>query len=162
MRPGNTDGSPGLTGQRLADNLRTARERAGLSQAELAQRMAAQGWRFHQQTVARIEGGARRVLAEEVGVLAYILSISVDDLFRSHELAVDGWLILDDARKLREAHAEALKQARRFASVHADLERRIAEAEAEGHGGALATELSAGRRAARLTLKVDVEPDGEA
>lgn len=62
---------------RFAENLRAARERQGMSQADVAEEMAAAGFTFHQQTVARIESGARSVKLSEAEYLSHIVGRSL-------------------------------------------------------------------------------------
>lgn len=148
-----------MTGQRFAANLRAARERTGLSQADLAAKMAAEGFPFHQQTVDRIEKGTRRVSIDEAPLLASAVDSTVDALFRPQGLALEAAVITAETRDARAAYSEAVRQARRFASITERLGRRIAKAEADGHAGALASELAAARRVTALTLKLDTGPE---
>lgn len=62
-------------GSVLAENVAEIRKRLGLSQAALAERMAAFGDTFHQTTVSRIEQGERQVTAEELFRLAAALDV---------------------------------------------------------------------------------------
>lgn len=57
------------------ENATRARKAAGVSQTELARRLAAQGLPFHQQTVQRIEQGQRPVRLNEVIVMADVLGM---------------------------------------------------------------------------------------
>jgi transcriptional regulator with XRE-family HTH domain len=59
--------------QAIAERLRLAREKAGLSQGQVAMKL---GW--HRPTVSEIEAGRRRVAAEEVGQLADIYGVDVN------------------------------------------------------------------------------------
>jgi FtsZ-interacting cell division protein YlmF/DNA-binding XRE family transcriptional regulator len=65
------------TDERFARNLRDARERHGLSQADVASEMTKAGFSFHQQTVAKIESGSRTVRLSEAEKLASVLGTSV-------------------------------------------------------------------------------------
>lgn len=155
------DQKPGVTGRRFAANLRAARERAGLSQADLAAKMAAENFPFHQQTVDRIEKGTRRVSIDEAPLLASAVGSTVDALFRPRGLALDAAVIAAETRDARGAYSEAVKEVRRFASITDRLGCRIAKAEAAGHAEALASELAAARRVIALTLKLDTGPEGD-
>lgn len=64
----------------LAANVRERRVRLGLSQGEIARRMADLGWPWYQQTVRRIEEGSRKAGAGEAKALARILGTTVDRL----------------------------------------------------------------------------------
>ena len=72
----------------LAGNIRAARARAGLGQELVAGRMRRLGfseWRY--QTVGVAEKGKRRITAEEVMALAWVLQTSVYELMRPAESA---------------------------------------------------------------------------
>jgi transcriptional regulator with XRE-family HTH domain len=73
-------GSPHGAERHFAANLRATREDRGLSQAELARRMAEKGWPWHQQTVGRVEAAQRVVRLGEAKDLASILETTVDAL----------------------------------------------------------------------------------
>lgn len=55
--------------------IRSARAARGLSQAATSAAMREQGHRWHQTTIARLEDGARALLASEVRPLASILGV---------------------------------------------------------------------------------------
>jgi transcriptional regulator with XRE-family HTH domain len=57
----------------LAANVRAARARLDISQASVARRMAALGYRWTRQTVSEVEAADRRLLAEEVCALSFCL-----------------------------------------------------------------------------------------
>jgi len=57
----------------LAGRLRDARERAGLSQGQVASLLG-----MHRPTISQIEGGSRNVLAEELPRFADLYDVSVD------------------------------------------------------------------------------------
>lgn len=63
---------------RFGGNLRAARERKGISQADLGREMAARGWPWHQSTVYKLEHGERRVDFHEAEDLAAILGVTTD------------------------------------------------------------------------------------
>ena len=58
--------------QDLATRLKLAREMAGLTQAQVARQL---GW--HRPTVSEIEAGRRRVLAEELKILAELYRVNI-------------------------------------------------------------------------------------
>jgi transcriptional regulator with XRE-family HTH domain len=70
----------GIADERFAVNFRHERERHGLSQGEVARRMAALGWPYYQQTVARIEEGKRKASVGEAEALARIVKTTADRL----------------------------------------------------------------------------------
>jgi hypothetical protein len=70
----------------LSANFRAARARIGLGQEMVAARMRALGfseWRY--QTVGVVESGKRKLSAEEVMALAWVLEISISALMRPAE-----------------------------------------------------------------------------
>ncbi|WP_181068122.1 helix-turn-helix transcriptional regulator [Rathayibacter sp. AY1A7] len=72
----------------VARNVKRARERAGLSQADVARLMTEAGVAgIHQTTIARIEGEQRTLRLAEALVLARILEYRVEDLVESTETA---------------------------------------------------------------------------
>ena len=102
--------------------LKTERNAQGMSQTDLAERMSALGYKFHQATVYKIENGDRKVSASEAWGLAEVLDVPVEHLFdykAAHatpaarkkliRTQADNFLQLvikldDDARRLRTAH----------------------------------------------------------
>ena len=64
--------------QRFGANLRTLRERKGLSQSALAAAMTERGHLWHQQTVGRVEASRQSVRFAETEALASILRTSLD------------------------------------------------------------------------------------
>lgn len=58
---------------KLAGHLRAARERAGLSQGQVASLLS-----MHRPTISQIESGGRNVLAEELPRFADLYDVSVD------------------------------------------------------------------------------------
>lgn len=87
--------------QHIAANVRIYREEAGVSQEDLAQRMADRGFGFSQATVWKIESGQRPVRASELVALADALEIK-PAISLTHEP--------DDAR-----HEVRLQRANRYA-----------------------------------------------
>lgn len=59
----------------FVDNMKTIRERRGLSQTEFAKRMSERGHRFHQPTVQRVERGERPLKFGEAISVADVLGI---------------------------------------------------------------------------------------
>lgn len=66
-------------------NLQRFRKDSGLSQTDLADELTERGVPFRQQTVLKIEKGARPLRVDEAAVIAEILDLSVDDLLRPHD-----------------------------------------------------------------------------
>jgi transcriptional regulator with XRE-family HTH domain len=77
----------------LECNIRVARTRADLTQAQVCDRMQALGFtNWYRQTLARVETGARRVLAEEMLALALALETSLSRLLKADR--DDGYISL--------------------------------------------------------------------
>lgn len=64
--------------ERFGGNLRAVRELGEIGQRELAARMAALGYPWHQNTVTRVEAGKRDVSFGEVQALAAVFGVPVD------------------------------------------------------------------------------------
>jgi transcriptional regulator with XRE-family HTH domain len=78
-------------GTLLASNIRAARSRIGLDQADVTTRMRKLGFgTWHRQTLGNIETSKRRVTAEEVIGLALALETTIPRLLEP--LAEDGWV----------------------------------------------------------------------
>ncbi|GIT80216.1 hypothetical protein LLS1_18850 [Leifsonia sp. LS1] len=76
----------------IARNVKLARERAGLSQSELAARLTSMGvGGFHQTTVARIESGTRVLRLAEALAIARLLDYRVEELVESEESTSLRW-----------------------------------------------------------------------
>jgi transcriptional regulator with XRE-family HTH domain len=125
--------------QNIAANLRTYREAGGISQEELAQRMADRGFGFSQATIWKIESGQRPVRASELVALAdsfgILLATSLTDKpeMTRHEVR------LEQARR-KTGHAyETLKEA---AAEYLDAQVELVVMARQAHDAGLAlTEL---------------------
>ena len=71
----------GEQAQWFGDNVRKNRERKEMSQVDVAKKMVARGWDWHQSTVYKIEHAERRTEAFEVHDLAEILGVPMAHLF---------------------------------------------------------------------------------
>src|SRR6202051_3439900 len=67
----------GAADQRLAANLKAARQNAGMTQEAMAARMSGLGWPYRQQTLGEIENGFRAVPLGEAMDLARIVGSDV-------------------------------------------------------------------------------------
>ena len=73
--------TPILSARQFGENLRQARERAGLSQATVAAEVTRLlGCTVFQQTIARLEAGLQRVRLDEALALARVAGASIDEL----------------------------------------------------------------------------------
>jgi transcriptional regulator with XRE-family HTH domain len=80
--------APMTYGDVLAENIRAARSRKRLGQADVVVRMRALGHdAWHRQTMGKVERGERRVTGEEILGLAYALETSIAALMMPAEEA---------------------------------------------------------------------------
>jgi transcriptional regulator with XRE-family HTH domain len=127
----------------LAENLRHARERAGLHQRVLAERMRDRGRAtFTQQTVTRIENGQRAVRLGEARDWADITGTSVTTLLQPPELAREGWLIRDAIRVLLDTRDQIRALRLRQSNARLQLERRVQSARNDGTTAGLADAIA--------------------
>ena len=67
---------------RVGNNIRTLREKAGITQEQLAAKLQVSGCDITRSAVAKIEVGQRRLYPDEVILIKNILSVSYEDIFR--------------------------------------------------------------------------------
>lgn len=121
-------------------NMIRARQRAGMSQTELAKRVQARGVPCHQQTIARIESGSRSIRLNEAQELTEILFLGDWDaatqaagagaLASALEEDIKHSLLERSRLSLAAASWAELSESTRVTLV-ADLERYMLAAEAE-------------------------------
>lgn len=99
--------------QNVATNLRAFRDRGGLSQEELAQRMSERGFGFSQATVWKIESGQRPVKISEAVAL-------------SDALELPRWIDLTAEPDVSRHHADLTAANRRTNQAHAVLKEAAA------------------------------------
>jgi transcriptional regulator with XRE-family HTH domain len=142
-----TEEPAGETARRFAANFRAARERAELTGDQVAEQMRERGYRYHQQTISRIESGGQPPKLEESAVLADIVGMSLDALLRPTELGRLAADILSGARRVREARRALAGATRRYEVDVDNLRRFIEEARARGKTEELRNEIRAGMSA---------------
>lgn len=140
---------PDTTDQRFAQNLRAAREHAGMSQAALAAEMSAMGFAFHQQTIARIEGGTQRVRLSEALALSLSVRTNLDALARPTGMALEALQIMRLVSQVYAARQDVASATGRVAEAERGLQRLLTQAAEAGHGEALADEIALGKLALR-------------
>lgn len=86
-------------------NLIQQRAGAGISQTELAKRLAAKGLPFHQQTIQRIEAGDRPVRLNEAMIISALFNIDLDEMITPTSPEA-----LTEAMRSSGDHAVALMQ----------------------------------------------------
>lgn len=135
-----------MTDQRFAQNLKASRERKGMSQQDVADKMGEYGYPMHQQTVARVEAGTRAVRGPgELLAFARAVGSHIDWLVRPAGLEAEATRLLDTAAAVRDAR----EAARTYESSVRYLRRLIERAEKAGHAEALDFEIGIAREALR-------------
>lgn len=124
---------PELSEQRFAENLRQAREKAGMSQVSLADQMAGRGWPWRQQTVARVENGQRMVRLGEALAIAEILGATMDKLTASTSETSVVDRLTDLSAQIRLGHERIVTWTQGLLAVQRDLDAALSEARAS-HG----------------------------
>ena len=105
--------------RRFGENLSAVRRRRGLSQKELAGKMAALGHKWHPSTVVRLEDGERRATWMEVRDLAAILDVTVDRFTWAPPEEAEAAVVNQAAAMLRQATEEVrVAVARLLAARH--------------------------------------------
>jgi transcriptional regulator with XRE-family HTH domain len=72
-----------ITDAEIGARVLARREQAGIGQNELARRL---GRPFHQQTIARLERGERKIGVGEALLIAHALDCSLDELLHDQEV----------------------------------------------------------------------------
>lgn len=117
----------GIANERFAANVRRLREAAGLSQGEVARRMAGRDWPYYQQTVARVEDGRRKPGIGEAQALASILGATVEQMTLPGEEA-EAVIVLERAAESAErAWLQIALSANDLLSAQRDI-RRVTDA----------------------------------
>ena len=70
-----------ITEKRIGNNIRTLRERAKLTQEQVAARLQTRGCDITRSAVAKIEVGQRHLYPDEIILLKEILSATYDEIF---------------------------------------------------------------------------------
>lgn len=120
----------GAEDRNLAGNVRDLRERLGISQGELARRMADLGWPWHQQTTRRVEDGSRKVSAGEAAALARILGTSVTRLMMAGRQASLAYLLDSFTGRAHEAYGQVAAWTAQLQAARGHLARTAREAKA--------------------------------
>lgn len=70
-----------LTEKRIGKNIRSLRERAGLTQEQVAAKLQTSGCDITRSAVAKIEVGQRHLYPDEIILLREILSATYEEIF---------------------------------------------------------------------------------
>jgi transcriptional regulator with XRE-family HTH domain len=112
----------------LGMRLRRLREEAGITQAQLAERMTCQGFSMHQTTIAKIEANQRPVTVNEAVMLAVILDIPMPWLLADPELDEEASALWDELRKVIADKLEAEREHAELQAARADVTARLSQA----------------------------------
>lgn len=66
---------------RVGNNIRSLREKAGITQEQLAAKLQVSGCDITRSAVAKIEVGQRHLYPDEIILLKQLLGVSYDDIF---------------------------------------------------------------------------------
>jgi len=65
----------------VGENIQRVRRSMNLDQDELAARLSRLGWNCSENTISKIEAGYRRIIDEEIALIARALGVQPGDLF---------------------------------------------------------------------------------
>jgi len=68
--------------KRISNNIRVLRERAGLTQEQVAAKLQTRGCDLTRSALAKIEVGQRHLYPDEIVLLREILAVHYEDIFR--------------------------------------------------------------------------------
>jgi transcriptional regulator with XRE-family HTH domain len=130
---------------RLGERVMRLRKANGLSQADLAGMLAARGFSFQQPMIGKVERGERPLKADELAVIAQILSVRASDLLEDSPVGQAAAA----ATQWRNADAEIAIhrhqiQVHERAIEHVEGLKREAEASLEASGVAVKTATAGG------------------
>ena len=97
---------PSNFNQQVGGNLRGLRAVAGLTQTDLAEAMSARGCSWQQQTVLRIEKGARPLKFEEADALAAVLGCTLEEVRSYDHVAAAGLELRRVQERIRELESQ--------------------------------------------------------
>ena len=125
----------GLADERFAANVRHRRERAEMSQAQLAEAMAEGGFHWYPQTVHRVETGTRKVSVGEAKAVAEILSTTVDRLTQPGQEASAAAILMTSIARARQAWRDISGAAYTLRHQQYQLELTVPGVERDGYFG---------------------------
>jgi transcriptional regulator with XRE-family HTH domain len=121
---------------RVGGNLQQLRKEKGMSQTDLAQELTERGFPFQQQTILKIEKGARPLKLEEAQVIAEILGVHpvlLSDYSNADPATVARAQRQNGLAGIAERHQQIAELEREIAHYNIlvrDAERRLAEIDA--------------------------------
>ncbi|MET9632174.1 helix-turn-helix transcriptional regulator [Lentzea sp. NPDC006480] len=118
--------------QHVATNVREFRERADMSQEELARRMSERGFGFSQATIWKIENGQRTVKISEAVVLSEIFNLLWMDLTRAPQVSRRQAAVAQAHRNAYQAFGALKEAAAEFLETQLSLSLAVREAQDDG------------------------------
>jgi Helix-turn-helix len=141
----------GAADERFAASLRRHLDTAGMSQGELARIMHAAGWPWHQQTVAKILNGKRKVEVGEADTLTRVLGTTIAQMLLPGPEAAAQVALEQLTGTAHRAYRQIAAGAEDLAGARRQLSRVVGDAEARDcYGSALVRRLAAGAKQAIL------------
>ena len=130
--------APNIADVVFARQARQYRERAGLTQRQVAERMSTAGFRMHHSTVAKIEAGTRPVIVGEAAEMARVLGVSIESLMTEKEplsrhemMRMDLMMFKTRVEQLERVAAERLQQLQAAQTQYDEVSARLDEARHE-------------------------------
>jgi transcriptional regulator with XRE-family HTH domain len=142
----------GAADERFAASFGRYLAASGMSQGELARRMSAAGWKWHQQTVARVLDGSRKLGVGEAHAVARALGTTVDRMLMPGPEAEAAGELEPATADANRAWERILHSARDLAVAQARLRGAVARAEAAGYHGSETVRRLAGNARRAITL----------
>ncbi len=118
--------------ERFAESFRKRREMLGLSQSEVAEKMTERGFACHQQTIAKVERGARSVRIGEAQALAAIVETSVDYLMMPTDAAIYDRLLITERSKSKRLYEALVENTSDLLKLQMELHSAIEKAKEVG------------------------------
>lgn len=135
---------------RVGANLKAVRQRAGKTQAELAEMLTEAGYPMHQQTILKIESGSRPLRLSEATVIAEKLSVPLSLLAEIGSM----YRVRDALSQLQSIHTAVVGSIRQHVHAAFELEQavRLAKSGPDVNGVAAGTLVLAEGDLGRLTV----------
>lgn len=107
--------------ENFSQNVKFLREKLGLSQEAVAEKMQERGHSFHQATVYKIESGTRRVTVSEANALAQILKNDLRRMLETPPHLVDIWYLRNLMSEFESATSDLYKALDGYRSARQEI-----------------------------------------
>ncbi|GAA1078088.1 helix-turn-helix domain-containing protein [Tsukamurella spumae] len=115
------DATPTTPEQRIAENIKAIREDLKMKQGQLAERMTAMGYKWHQATVAKVETNERQVQLGEAHALAAVFGVPLQDIVGATSEAMNAAKLSALVTRVRSAKMELATAHRVWWGLRAEL-----------------------------------------